>query len=63
VVCRWHQSCFDLQTGEIREWAVKLQEDGTSPGMEFLGDISKNKARLKVYPCRLDDGHLWITLE
>jgi class 3 adenylate cyclase/nitrite reductase/ring-hydroxylating ferredoxin subunit len=63
VVCRWHQSCFDLQTGEIREWATKLQADGTSPGMEFLGDISKNRARLKVYPCRIHDGHLWVTLE
>ena len=63
VVCRWHQSCFDLQTGEIREWAAKLQADGTAPGAEILGDVSKNRARLTVYPCRLQDGHLWIALE
>ncbi len=63
IVCRWHQSCFDLQTGEIREWAAKLQADGTAPGAEILGDVSKNRAGLTVYPCRLQDGHLWIALE
>ena len=63
VVCRWHQSCFDLLTGEIRDWATKLQDDGTSPGWEFLGDISKNRTRMTVYPCRIHDGHLWIALE
>ncbi|MFQ5566261.1 MAG: Rieske (2Fe-2S) protein, partial [Paracoccaceae bacterium] len=63
VVCRWHHSCFDLQTGEVREWATRLQEDGTSPGWEFLGDISKNRMKLTVYPCRIHDGHLWIALD
>jgi class 3 adenylate cyclase/nitrite reductase/ring-hydroxylating ferredoxin subunit len=60
VVCRWHHSCFDLQTGEVRDWATRLQEDGTSPGQEYLGDVSKNRAKLRVYPCRIHDGHLWI---
>ena len=63
VVCRWHASCFDLQTGEIREWAPWLQKDGSPEGWEFLGDISKNRAKLKVYPCRVEDGDLWIALE
>jgi nitrite reductase/ring-hydroxylating ferredoxin subunit len=63
IVCRWHDSCFDLQTGEVRHWASRLQEDGTSPGQEYLGDISKNRAKLKVYPCRIHDGHLWIVLD
>ena len=63
IVCRWHQSCFDLQTGDIRDWAAKLNEDGTAPGQEHLGDVSKNRAKLTVYPCRVHDGHLWIALE
>ncbi|MEE9587322.1 MAG: adenylate/guanylate cyclase domain-containing protein, partial [Hyphomicrobiaceae bacterium] len=63
VVCRWHCSCFDLQTGEVREWATRLQEDGTSQGWEFLGDVSKNRMKLTVYACRIHDGHLWIALE
>jgi len=63
LVCRWHQSCFDLQTGDIREWAATLKADGTAPGQEHLGDVSKNRAKLTVYPCRIHDGHLWIALE
>ena len=63
VVCRWHQSCFDLQTGVIREWAITLSEEGLPPGFEFIGDVSKNRDRLIIYPCRIHDGHLWIAIE
>jgi len=63
IVCRWHGSCYDLQTGEIRAWCPLLNPDGTSPGWEFLGDISKNLAPLEVFQCRIADGQLWISLE
>jgi class 3 adenylate cyclase/nitrite reductase/ring-hydroxylating ferredoxin subunit len=63
IVCRWHQSCFDLQTGDIRDWAVTLTEEGLAPGQEQLGDVSKNRAKLIVYPCRIHNGYLWIALE
>ena len=60
-MCRWHDSCFDLQTGEVRDW-VPVLEDGLSPRWEFIGDISKNRARLKTYPCHIQDGHVWVAL-
>jgi class 3 adenylate cyclase/nitrite reductase/ring-hydroxylating ferredoxin subunit len=63
VVCRWHESCFDLQTGEIRTWCTTLNEDGTPPGFEFLGDVSKKRDTLTVYACRVHDGDLWISVE
>ena len=62
LVCRWHLSCFDIQTGEVREWATRLQEDGTSPGWEFLGDVSKTRNKLTVYSTRIFDGHVWISI-
>jgi len=40
-----------------------MQEDGNSPGWEFLGDISKNRMKLTVYACRIQDDDLWIALE
>jgi class 3 adenylate cyclase/nitrite reductase/ring-hydroxylating ferredoxin subunit len=63
IYCRWHESCFDMDTGEIVEWCTNLQEDGTSQGMEQLGDISKNRSELTVVPCREDDGYIWLGLE
>jgi class 3 adenylate cyclase/nitrite reductase/ring-hydroxylating ferredoxin subunit len=63
VVCRWHRSCFDLQTGEIREWAPVLNEDGTTRGWEFLGDVSRNRRRLETYPCRAAGGFVWLALD
>jgi len=63
LVCRWHHTCFDLQTGEIRSWCTKLNEDGTAPGFEFLGDVSKNPDTLTLYPCRVHDGGVWVSFD
>ncbi len=62
LVCRWHDSCFDLQTGEARTWAPRLQADGTSKGWEFLGDLSKNRAPIKPLSCLVKDDFLWVAL-
>lgn len=63
LVCRWHEACFDLQTGEIRSWCARLNEDGTAPGFEFVGDVSKNRDTLSVYACRVHDGQVWISVD
>lgn len=63
LVCRWHQSCFDLQTGEIRTWCQNLDENGISAAMPHLGDLSKNRSSLQVFPCRVQDGHVWISFD
>lgn len=63
VTCRWHNSRFDLATGEVVRWCEALSGDGTSEGMEQLGDISKNRTPLRLFPTRVEDGLLWVTFD
>ena len=63
IDCRWHNSRFDLRTGEIIDWCSKLGEDGTSKGMEQLGNISKNKEPVEMVPVRIAEGKVWAVLD
>jgi nitrite reductase/ring-hydroxylating ferredoxin subunit len=63
VVCRWHKSRFDLVSGEVISWCEALHEDGTPPGMEMLGDISKNRSPLHVYRTRVENKQLWVSFD
>ncbi|GIS90628.1 MAG: hypothetical protein CM1200mP20_06690 [Pseudomonadota bacterium] len=31
--------------------------------MEYLGDISKNRTALQIFPCRTDKGYIWLSLD
>ena len=63
ITCRWHESCFDLETGEIMEWTGALAADGTARGQEHLGDVSKNQRSLSIFPVRVSEGSIWVSLE
>ena len=65
LVCRWHQSCFDLFTGDIKAWCPGLDIDGTTKDerLKPLGNLSKNQTPLSVFPTRVDDGKIWVALE
>ena len=52
IKCRWHESRFDLTSGEIVSWCEALNDAGMSPVMPMLGDISKNRAPLNLIPWR-----------
>jgi class 3 adenylate cyclase/nitrite reductase/ring-hydroxylating ferredoxin subunit len=63
IVCRWHESRFDLKTGEVRAWCAALNPDGSPKGFEFVGDVSKNRTPLKPFPARIADGFVWVALD
>ena len=57
----WSAAGTRAASGEIRDWTPDLR-DGMSPGWEFIGEMSKNPARLQVFPCQVRDGYVWIAL-
>lgn len=60
VVCRWHGATFDLLDGAVVAWCPLLDPEGRSRQMPYLGDISKNRAPLEVFPVREEDGGIWV---
>jgi len=63
ITCRWHESRFDLASGEIVSWCDALDDTGRSPQAEYLGDISKNRAPLRLIPHREEAGYIWLALD
>jgi nitrite reductase/ring-hydroxylating ferredoxin subunit len=57
IVCPWHRSAFDLQTGDVKEWSPWPPVMGKALGM-----ISREKA-LSVFPVRVEEGSIWVDLE
>jgi nitrite reductase/ring-hydroxylating ferredoxin subunit len=57
IVCPFHRSAFDLTTGNVKEWST------FPPGIgKLMGMISKEKA-LSVFPTRLEEGSIWVSVE
>ena len=57
IVCPWHHSSFDLNTGEVKRWAP------FPPGVsKVLGALSKEKP-LPLFPTKIEQGSIWVALE
>ncbi|BAZ03508.1 Rieske (2Fe-2S) protein [Calothrix sp. NIES-3974] len=57
IVCPFHRSAFDLETGELKEWTP------FPPGVgKLMGMISQQKP-LAVFPTRVDEGNIWVGME
>ncbi|MSO71471.1 MAG: hypothetical protein EXQ88_05605 [Alphaproteobacteria bacterium] len=63
IVYRWHQSCFDLVSGRIREWCAGLDEQGLSTTQPQLGRLHKNRREMVPLPVRIADGKIWVALD
>jgi nitrite reductase/ring-hydroxylating ferredoxin subunit len=54
IVCPWHHSAFDLESGDVKEWSP------WPPGLgRVLGSVSREKT-LPVFPTRVEDGKIWV---
>ncbi|MDJ0573133.1 MAG: Rieske (2Fe-2S) protein [Pleurocapsa sp. MO_192.B19] len=56
IVCPWHRSEFDLETGEVKNWCPFPPVVGN-----VLGKISTEKT-LGVFPTRIEDGQILVDL-
>ena len=56
IVCPWHRSVFELETGNVKEWCPWPPAVG-----KLLGKVSSEK-NLPVFPTRIEDGQIWVEL-
>jgi len=56
IVCPFHRSAFDLETGDVKAWSPWPPVVG-----KMLGTISREKA-LHVFATRIENGQIWIAL-
>jgi nitrite reductase/ring-hydroxylating ferredoxin subunit len=54
IICALHHSAFDLRTGDVKDW---------SPWPPGIGPLFKNVSRrkaLRIYPTKVEAGHIWV---
>jgi nitrite reductase/ring-hydroxylating ferredoxin subunit len=56
IVCPWHRSSFDLETGNVKTWCPWPPAVGT-----ILGKVS-SESPLPVFPTRIEEGQIWVEL-
>lgn len=56
IVCPWHRSEFDLDTGKVKTWCPWPPAMG-----KLLGKVSTEKS-LSVFPTRIEDGQILVEL-
>ena len=56
IVCPWHRSEFNLETGNVKNWCPFPPVVGN-----VLGKISTEKT-LGVFPTRIEDGQILVDL-
>ena len=56
IVCPWHRSEFDLETGNVKNWCPFPPVVGN-----VLGKISTEKT-LGIFPTRIEDGQILVDL-
>lgn len=56
IICPFHKSAFDLETGDVKDWSPWPPVVGN-----VLGKISREKT-LKVYPTKIEEGMILVAI-
>jgi nitrite reductase/ring-hydroxylating ferredoxin subunit len=55
IICPFHHSAFDLETGDVKEWAP------WPPGFGAMIRSLSRKRVLVTFPVKLEDGFIWVS--
>ena len=56
IVCPFHKSAFDLETGDVKQWSPWPPAVG-----KVLGKLSREKT-LKVYPTKIEGDEIFVQI-
>ena len=54
LVCPWHKSAFDLDTGDVKAWSP------WPPGLGKLLGCLKKETALKIFPAKVENGEILV---
>jgi nitrite reductase/ring-hydroxylating ferredoxin subunit len=57
IICPWHRSGFDLDTGDVKAWAP------WPPGLGLVLGATSRKKVLPTFATRVEDGAIWVSLD
>ncbi len=62
--CKWHDACFELQTGKVAKWCKEMPYIMKLFSKELVQGIQNvPQKNLETYPTILKSGFIWISLE
>ncbi|MEB3230741.1 MAG: Rieske (2Fe-2S) protein [Leptolyngbyaceae bacterium] len=56
IVCPWHRSVFDLQSGEVKDWTP------FPPGVGKLMGMMGSQKSLTIFPTKVEEGNIWVEI-
>jgi len=54
IVCPWHRSAFDLESGAVQTWTP------FPPGVGKVMSLMSSEKSLPIFPTKVEDGSIWV---
>lgn len=55
IICPFHHSAFDLETGDVKEWSP------WPPGIGAVAGAIRRQRVLQTYPIKAEGGYIWVS--